>query len=87
MVLLSGSFGGDMRLVAVMQYLRVVVVAVTASVVGRLSGLGGHGSQHAAWLVPGSFSSFAAGPSAFASPARRSATPDAPSPRLSGPSG
>jgi hypothetical protein len=33
MVLLSGSFGGDMRLVAVMQYLRVVVVAITASLV------------------------------------------------------
>jgi len=52
MVLLSGSFGGDMRLVAVMQYLRVVVVAVTASLVGRVFGLGGGAAHHVAWLAP-----------------------------------
>jgi membrane AbrB-like protein len=60
MVLLSGSFGGDMRLVAVMQYLRVVVVAVTASLVGRLFGLGGGGVRHPAWLAPVAWPSFAA---------------------------
>jgi membrane AbrB-like protein len=60
MVLLSGSFGGDMRLVAVMQYLRVVVVAVTASLVGRLVGLGGGGAHHPAWLAPIVWPSFAA---------------------------
>jgi len=60
MVLLSGSFGGDMRLVAVMQYLRVVVVAVTASLVARLFGLGGGGAHHAAWLAPVAWPSFAA---------------------------
>jgi membrane AbrB-like protein len=59
MVLLSGSFGGDMRLVAVMQYLRVVVVAVTASLVGRLFGLAGHGDHHPAWLTPVVWPSFA----------------------------
>jgi membrane AbrB-like protein len=36
MVLMSGAFGGDMRLVAFMQYLRVVLVAVVASVMARL---------------------------------------------------
>ena len=52
MVLLSGDFGGDMRLVAIMQYLRVVVVAVTASVVARLAGLGGGAKQAVPWLTP-----------------------------------
>ncbi len=36
MVLMSESFGGDIRLVAVMQYLRVVFVGIAASVVARL---------------------------------------------------
>jgi hypothetical protein len=58
MVLLSGSFGGDMRLVAVMQYLRVVVVAVTASLVGRIFGLTGGGAHHPTWLAPVSWPSF-----------------------------
>jgi membrane AbrB-like protein len=58
MVLLSGSFGGDMRLVAVMQYLRVVVVAVTASLVGRLFGLTG-GAHRPEWLAPVAWPSFA----------------------------
>jgi membrane AbrB-like protein len=58
MVLLSGSFGADMRLVAVMQYLRVVVVAVTASLVGRLAGHGG-AVHHAPWLAPVAWPSFA----------------------------
>jgi membrane AbrB-like protein len=58
MVLLSGSFGGDMRLVAVMQYLRVVVVAVTASLVGRLFGLSGGAVHHPPWLAPVAWPSF-----------------------------
>ena len=37
MVLMAGSFGADARLVAFMQYLRVVLVATTAAVVLRLS--------------------------------------------------
>jgi membrane AbrB-like protein len=48
-----------MRLVAVMQYLRVVVVAVSASVVARVFGLSSHGAHHPAWLVPASWPSFA----------------------------
>jgi uncharacterized protein len=58
MVLLSGSFGGDMRLVAVMQYLRVVVVAITASLVARLWGLSGTMAHHPPWLAPVAWPSF-----------------------------
>ena len=36
MTLMAGSFGGDMRLVAVMQYTRVVIVATLAAVFARL---------------------------------------------------
>ncbi len=36
MTLMAGAYGADSRLVAFMQYLRVVLVAVTASVVARL---------------------------------------------------
>jgi membrane AbrB-like protein len=42
MVLMSEAFGGDPRLVAYMQFLRVMLVAVAASVVARL------------WIAPGS---------------------------------
>lgn len=52
MVLLSGSFGGDMRLVAVMQYSRVVVVAATASIVARAAGLSGSAADATPWLTP-----------------------------------
>jgi membrane AbrB-like protein len=52
MVLISESFGGDMPLVALMQYLRVVIVALTASLVGRLWGLAGATVHHPAWLAP-----------------------------------
>jgi uncharacterized protein len=41
MVLMSDAFGGDMRLVAVMQYLRVACVGLVASLVAR------------AWMAPG----------------------------------
>lgn len=39
MVILSETYGADMRLVAFMQYMRVVIVALTASVVTRLFGV------------------------------------------------
>ncbi len=48
MALMSASFGGDMRLVAFMQYLRVVLVAVVASVMARLWQLPGTEAQVAA---------------------------------------
>ena len=41
MVLMSDTYGGDMRLVAVMQYLRVACVGLVASMVARL------------WVAPG----------------------------------
>jgi membrane AbrB-like protein len=59
MVLLSGSFGGDMRMVAIMQYLRVVLVAVTASLVGRLFGMAGGPAHQPPWLAPVAWPSFA----------------------------
>src|SRR5262249_55630240 len=52
MVLLSGSFGADMRSVAVMQYLRVVVVAAAASLVARAAGLRGGAEHSVPWLAP-----------------------------------
>lgn len=36
MVLMSGAFGADQRLVAVMQYLRVIIISVSASLVASL---------------------------------------------------
>ena len=58
MVLMSEGFGGDPRLVAYMQFLRVIVVALVASIVARL------------WVAPGAlpraaidwFPAVAAGP-------------------------
>jgi uncharacterized protein len=57
MVLMSESFGGDPRLVAFMQFLRVILVALVASIVARL------------WVAPGAvraavdwFPAVAAGP-------------------------
>ncbi|MGC1522991.1 MAG: AbrB family transcriptional regulator [Steroidobacteraceae bacterium] len=57
MVLMSEGFGGDLRLVAYMQFMRVMMVAVAASIVARL------------WAVPGAvtaaidwFPAVAAGP-------------------------
>jgi uncharacterized membrane protein AbrB (regulator of aidB expression) len=47
MTLMSESYGADMRLVAVMQYLRVVLVVLTASLVARLL-LGAQGASSAA---------------------------------------
>jgi membrane AbrB-like protein len=39
MILMSDAFGGDMRLVALMQYLRIVMVAATASLVAGFAGV------------------------------------------------
>src|ERR1700683_4475423 len=43
MVLMSEGFGGDPRLVAYMQFLRVMMVALAASIVARLWGTNGVG--------------------------------------------
>ncbi len=58
MTLMAGSFGADTRLVAFMQYLRVVIVAVIASAVARFSlhTSAAHGITHAlpnpVWFPP-----------------------------------
>jgi membrane AbrB-like protein len=55
MTLMSESFGADMRLVAFMQYLRVVACAVVATLVARLMGHAS-GNHLAHWLsVPSSW--------------------------------
>jgi membrane AbrB-like protein len=60
MVLMAADYGADARLVAFMQYLRVLVVALTASLVARIwvpnaSG----GSKHTGWFEFGSVPSLA----------------------------
>ena len=58
MVLMADAFGGDMRLVAVMQYLRIACVGLVASVVARAwSASGGAAPGPIDWFPP-----FAAGP-------------------------
>jgi len=51
--LMSQDFGADMRLVAFMQYLRVVCCALSATLVARLMGVEGGGAAQAQdWLAP-----------------------------------
>jgi membrane AbrB-like protein len=60
MVIMAGAYGGDMRLVAMMQYLRVIMVAGTASLVARFAI--GHAPEGAAgidWLPPVEWASLA----------------------------
>ncbi|THD47293.1 MAG: AbrB family transcriptional regulator [Bradyrhizobium sp.] len=53
MTLMSESYGADMRLVALMQYLRVVCCAVVASLVARLWAVGsGDAAPPIEWLAP-----------------------------------
>lgn len=54
MTLMSDAYGGDMRLVAVMQYLRVIIVTVLATVVAHVWMGGSHDSHSlfANWLAP-----------------------------------
>jgi membrane AbrB-like protein len=52
MVLMAGAFGADPRLVAFMQYFRVVLVATVATIVARVW-VGPHGAANApAWFAP-----------------------------------
>jgi membrane AbrB-like protein len=50
MTLMSEAYGADMRLVAVMQYLRVVCCAVAATLVALLLGVRTHGMQQVEWF-------------------------------------
>ncbi len=53
MVLMANAFGGDMRLVAVMQYLRVACVGLVASAVARIwTGSGGAAAAASDWFPP-----------------------------------
>lgn len=60
MVIMAEAYGGDMRLVAIMQYLRVIVVATAASVAARFYfDLSGGGGAAALWFPPVHWLSFA----------------------------
>jgi membrane AbrB-like protein len=51
MIVLAEAYGADARLVAFMQYLRVAVVAATASIVARIWGLNpSHAAANVAWF-------------------------------------
>ena len=52
MVVMAEEFGADARLVAFMQYLRVVIVAVVAALVARFVVPGGSTTAHPAWFGP-----------------------------------
>ncbi len=54
MVIMAEAYGGDMRLVAIMQYLRVIVVATAASLAALLHlDLSSAGGVAAVWLPAG----------------------------------
>jgi membrane AbrB-like protein len=52
MVLIADAFGGDMRLVAVMQYLRVACVGQVASIVARAWSASGASASAIDWFPP-----------------------------------
>src|SRR5690606_4055352 len=54
MVLMSDAFGGDRRLVAMMQYLRVLMVALVAMLLAQLKG-GAAASPATDWFELGDF--------------------------------
>ncbi|WP_174801015.1 AbrB family transcriptional regulator [Martelella limonii] len=51
MTLMSGAYGADMRLVAFMQYTRVVIVTLVAATIARVWTGGGGQSEAALWLT------------------------------------
>ena len=53
MIVMAEIYGADTQLVALMQYLRLVIVASVASVVARLAGVGmAHAVTHPIWFQP-----------------------------------
>lgn len=53
MTIMSESYGADVRLVAVMQYLRVVLVAAVAALVAKIFGVSSaHGAEALVWFAP-----------------------------------
>jgi membrane AbrB-like protein len=59
MVLMAEAFGADVRLVAFMQYLRVVLVSATATLVARLWAVGGGRAPVVDWFPPIAWPGFA----------------------------
>jgi uncharacterized protein len=60
MVLMAAEYDADARLVAFMQYLRVVCVAAVASLVARTFGVSSGSVATVGWLAPVAWESFAA---------------------------
>ncbi len=59
MTLMSDAYGADMRLVAFMQYQRVVLVATLASVVAAIWAAGSGGAREMIWFPPIHWAAFA----------------------------
>lgn len=60
MTLMADAFGADVRLVAFMQYLRVVMVAAVASLVARFSAIGSGAPPDIVWFPPVAWPALAA---------------------------
>ncbi len=52
MTIMADSYGADVRLVAFMQYFRVVGVALVAALVAKLFGVAAHGASTIVWFPP-----------------------------------
>jgi membrane AbrB-like protein len=52
MIMMAEAYGADMRLVAFMQYFRVILVSVVATAVARIWAPGGAAAASVAWLGP-----------------------------------
>ena len=59
MMLMAAAYGADIRLVAFMQYLRVLLVALVATIVARLWTVSAAGPATATWFSPISWVPFA----------------------------
>jgi membrane AbrB-like protein len=60
MILMAEAYGADFRLVAFMQYLRVALLAITASLIARLWTHASGAPPEAAWFPPVAWPGFAA---------------------------
>ncbi|MDR2946254.1 MAG: AbrB family transcriptional regulator [Candidatus Adiutrix sp.] len=59
MVVMSEDYGADMRMVAFMQYLRVILVSIGAALVSGIAGIGPGGKAAAVWFPAIHWPSFA----------------------------
>lgn len=60
MILMAEAHDADAQMVALLQYLRVLIVATVASVAALLLGAGVHPTAHASWFAPVAWGPFAA---------------------------